>query len=219
MSRTTRFGSSEAALLRHETYAKGLRRLIVTTAVLAVASSVAISAAAWAVFSKPEPRYFATRMDGGIIPLTPLNEPTLTSNEVTTFAAKAVSTALTLNFKNFREDLARAEPFFEKGEGWQNFLQALETSSMLRYVVNRRLVSTAVANGASIIDRGVDARGRYSWTVQVPLTITYESSNEVNRSTLLAEVVISRLPTTETADAVGISRIVVQAGRPDATVK
>jgi intracellular multiplication protein IcmL len=218
MSRTTRFGSSESALLRHETYATGLRRLIMTTAFLAVASGVSIAAAAWAVFSKPEPRYFATRMDGGIIPLTPLNQPILTSNEVTTFAARAVSSSLTLNFKNFREDLARAEPYFEKGEGWQNFLLALETSSMLRYIVNRRLVSTAVANGATIIDRGVDARGRYSWTVQVPVTITYESSNEVNRSNLLAEVVISRLPTTETADAVGISRIVVQAGRAETAV-
>jgi Macrophage killing protein with similarity to conjugation protein. len=183
--------------------------LTVLTAVCAISVGVTV----YAVMNKPEPRYFATRAEGGILPLTPVSEPILTTSEVTNFAVKAVTRALTLDFANYRQDLADAQRFFDQPEGWENYLRALETSTMLKYVINRRLISSAVANGATIINTGLDARGRYSWTVQVPLTVTYQSSSERSASNLLAEVVISRVPTHVAADAVAISRIVVQSGR------
>ena len=71
----------------------------------------------------------------------------------------------------------------------------------------RRLVSSAVANGAAIVDDGVDSRGRYSWTVQIPLRITFESASERSVEEMMAEVVVSRLPTWESPNAVGITRI------------
>lgn len=213
MARSARYGSQEAALLRHETYATGHRRMVIAVCIAVATSTVAIGIAAYALNSKPEPRYFATRAEGGILPLTAISEPILTANDVSNFATKAVSRALTFDFANYRSDLTDSQKYFDQPAGWENYLRALETSSMLKFVINRRLVSTAVANGAAIIASGVDANGRYSWTVQVPLTVTYQSASEKSTSNLMAEVIVSRVPTHIAADAVAITRIVVQSGR------
>lgn len=213
MSRSARHGSAEGALLRYETFATSHKRMVQVTAVSVVVSALAVMVSLYAVVSQPEPRYFATRAEGGILPLTPISEPILTANEVTNFATKAVTRSLTIDFANYRTSLADSQKYFDQPEGWENFLRALETSSMLKFIIQRRLVSNAVAKGASIINTGLDERGRYSWTVQVPLTMTYQSASESSTSELLAEIVVSRVPTHVAADAVAITRIVVQSGR------
>ena len=84
---------------------------------------------------------------------------------------------------------------------------------MLSYIREHRLVSTVVATGAVIVSTGLDDRKRYSWVVQVPLSVTYESASEISRDSLVAEMSISRLPTWEAPEAVGITRILVRPGR------
>ena len=186
-----------------------------TWAVVAMAAvtGIAVLAAAWALSVKPEPRYFAARENGGILPLVPVSIPFLSDGEVTNFAVDAVTRALTMDFANWRSDLSGASRYFERPTGWNSFLDALEGSGMLAYIREHRLVSTAVANGAVIVSAGPDAGKRYGWTIQIPLTITYESASELSRDSLVAEVDVSRLPTWEVPDAVGITRIVARPGR------
>lgn len=176
-------------------------------------TGVSVAAAIWALASKPEPRYFAAKEDGGILPLVAVSSPYLTDGQVTNFAVEAVTSAMTLDFANWRKDLANAAGYFERPEGWNSFLDAVQKSGMLNYIRERRLVSAVVANGAVIVGSGLDARKRYSWTVQMPLNVTYESASEISRDNLLAEVVVSRLPTWEAPKAVGITQIVVRPGR------
>lgn len=207
MSIKNRLGAAETPVARYETYQKAFRLSAAANLVLALITLVSVWMA-WSAFtSQPEPRYFATREDGGIIPLVAISQPFLNNGQVTNFAVEATTRALTMDFKNWREDLAEASEYFQRPEGWDNFLTALEKSGTLDFVRNRRLISNAVANGATIIDNGIDARGRYSWTVQIPLTVTFESANERSTEDLLAEVVVSRLPTWESTAAVGITRI------------
>jgi intracellular multiplication protein IcmL len=207
MTTKERMGAAESPIARYETYQKGFRVSVLVNLVLSVAT-VASVAMAWSAFSsQPEPRYFATREDGGIIPLVAVSQPFLNNGQVTNFAVEAVTRALTMDFKNWREDLSEASEYFQRPDGWNNFLSAIQESGTLDFVRQRRLISNAVANGAVIIDDGVDARGRYSWTVQIPIKITFESANERSVEEMLAEVVVSRLPTWESSKAVGITRI------------
>lgn len=187
--------------------------MTIAVSVMALVTGIALSAAVWAVAKKPEARYFAAREDGGILPLVPVSIPFLTDGEVTNFAVKAVTRSLTMDFANWRDDLTGASHYFERPGGWNSFLDALESSGMLAYIREHRLVSTAVANGAVIVQSGSDDAQRYRWTVQIPLTVTYESASELSRDHLVAEVSIKRLPTWESPDAVGIARIVVRPGR------
>ncbi len=181
--------------------------------IMTVVTGLSVAAAVVTIATRPEPRYFAARNDGGILPLVPVSSPFLTDGQVTNFAVEAVTRALTLDFANWRSDLSGASAYFERPEGWNNFLDAIEESGMLSYVREHRLVTTVVANGAVIVGTGLDNRKRFNWTVQIPLTVTYESASEISRDSLVADVSISRLPTWEAPEAVGITRIVVRPGR------
>ena len=207
MAIKNRKGAAESALVRHETYQKAFKVSAIGNVIMAIATATSIMMAWNAWNSVPEPRYFATREDGGIIPLVAVSSPFLNNGQVTNFAVEAVTRAMTMDFKNWREDLAGASEYFQRPDGWNNFLEALESSGTLDFVRNRRLISNAVANGATIIDDGIDSRGRYSWTVQIPLTVTFESASQRSTENMMAEVVVSRIPTWESSRAVGITRI------------
>jgi intracellular multiplication protein IcmL len=213
MAGMNRLGTSEAKLDRYETYKKGFHLATIALGVMGVVTLVSVSMAYWAFTSKPEPRYFATREDGGIIPLIAVNQPFLQDGQVTNFAVEAVTTAMTMNFANWRQDLSASSRYFQRPEGYQNFLAALDNAKILDFVRDRNLVSTAIANGAIIVGRGVDSQGRYSWTLQIPLRVTYQSANERTTQDLMAEVVVSRVPTWESPSAIGITRITMRTGR------
>jgi intracellular multiplication protein IcmL len=213
MAGLNRLGTSEAKLDRYETYKRGFQLATIGLCLMGVVTLVSVSMAYWAFTSKPEPRYFATREDGGIIPLIAVNQPFLQDGQVTNFAVEAVTTSMTMDFANWRQDLAESSKYFQRPDGYQNFLAALENAKILDFVRDRNLVSTAIANGAVITGRGVDALGRYSWTLQIPLRVTYQSANERTTQELLAEVVVSRVPTWESPSAIGITRITMRTGR------
>ena len=189
------------------------RRMSVAVIMMTAVTGMAVAASIAAIATRPEPRYFAAKADGGILPLVPVSSPFLTDGQVTNFAVEAVTRALTMDFANWRSDLSGASAYFERPDGWNNFLDAINDSGMLSYIREHRLVSTVVATGAVIVSAGLDDRKRYSWVVQIPLNVTYESASEISRDSLVAEMSISRLPTWEVPEAVGITRILVRPGR------
>lgn len=213
MSGKNRYGGAESALLRHETYARGHARMTLAVLVMACVTLCALVMAWLAHSAKPEPRYFAARENGSLIPLVPVDQPYLSDGQITNFAVEAVTRALTIDFANWRSDLSEASEYFERPRGWENFLTAIESSGMLDYIKNRRLVASIVANGAVIVRSGPGEGGRFTWTVQIPITVTYESSSEISRDSLLAEMLVSRLPTSVSSRGVAISRIIVRPGR------
>lgn len=189
-----------------------------TVLVMSGVTALSVGMTLWSILAKPEPVYFAAREDGGILPLVPVSTPFLSDGSVTNFAVEAVTRALTLDFANWRDDLTGAARYFEQPDGWNGFLDAIEQSDMLSYLRDHRLVSTVVANGAAIIESGLDDRKRYSWRVQIPLSMTYESASEISRERLLAEIVVSRLPTWESPEGVGVTQIIIRPGRADETL-
>lgn len=207
----SRYGASEASLLRYETYARGMRRLTYAAIFSSVAGLAGILVGGWAMMNKPEPRYFATQVNGQILPLVPLDQPHLTDNQVINFAVEAVTRALTMDFANWRRDLNDAKIYFQNPEGFNNFLSALERSGNLNLIRNSRMTSSAVANGATIVESGRNARSAYTWRIEIPLTVTYESSSRRTTQNLLGFVEVVRLPTFENPYGVGVSRFVAQS--------
>lgn len=205
-----RFGEAEGALIRHETYRRTTHIMGISAIAMAVVSMISVSTAWWALSINPEPRYFIAREDGGVIPVVPVSEPYLNDAAVLNFAVEAITNAMTLNFANWRSQLAQSSEFFERPNGWNNFLEALEGSGTLDLIRNRNLVSSVVANGGVIINRGPDASSRFRWVVQIPITISYQSSSESRTETRLAELEIVRLPTWRTSRAIGVSRVLIR---------
>ena len=205
-----RTGELETVLGRNETYQTAFRRSVVIMGGMAVISALSLGIGWWGMTQKPEPQYFAAREDGSIIPLVPVSQPYLNETQISNFAVEAVTTALTMDFANWRDDLAAASEYFVRPEGWEAFLAAMDGSGVLDYVRVNRLVSTAVANSAVITGTGADENGIYSWRVQVPITVTYQSSSEITRRDYTADLIISRVPTWERSRGVAIRQIIVR---------
>ena len=198
---------AKSPLARYEFYQKAFRVSAFGNIVMA-GIVVLVQVIAWSAWTdRPEPLYFATYQDGGIISLTGQSQPFLDTGEVTNFAVKAVTRAFSMNFENWSASLNGAAVFFQQPEGWENFGVALENSGILNDIRAKRLISNVFVNKAVVIDRGVDHRGRYSWTVQIQMKISLESATEVTTKQKFVDVVVSQIPTWESPTAFGITRI------------
>jgi intracellular multiplication protein IcmL len=204
--------ATEAILRNARTFEAAYRVMAKVALGLGLSTLALGGSTAWLALSKPEPRYFATTTDGQILPLVPLDKPHQSAAEVSNFAVRAVTTSLTYDFANYRQDFNDALPFFTKPAGWNQFVDAVQESQMLDLVQKRRLNTTAVANNAVIVREGINARGVYEWIVQIPLRVTYQSASEVTGQNFLITVHIERLQTYESPYAMAISRFIAAPG-------
>lgn len=205
-----RTGEARTAVMRHETLHRAVSRSMWAIVAMAVMATISTIIAWVAITSQPEPRYFAAREDGSIIPLVAVDQPFLNDNEITNFSVEATTTALTMDFANWRDDLSQASEYFVRPEGWEAFLTAMEGSGVLDFIRENRLVSSAVANNAVITGSGANNDGVYSWEVQVPITINFQSASEQTSREYMAELIITRVPTWERSRGVAIQQIIVR---------
>jgi len=181
----------------------------VTAAVLAGTTLTSLLFGINAYSHKPNPLYFLADENGQIYEITPASQPYFKEGQVINFAVEAITKAMTMNFVTWRQDLAEATEYFQRPAGWNNYLAALEGSGTLEMIRNRRLISSVVANGAAIVNHGQKGDS-YFWVIQVPITITYQSSSEKTTENRLAEIEVSRIPTTISSKGMGITRVLIK---------
>ncbi|MDE0254115.1 MAG: type IVB secretion system apparatus protein IcmL/DotI [Rhodospirillaceae bacterium] len=205
-------GGLAAALRNRWALSAAVRAMAIACAAMALVSALSVAVALWALSSRPEPRYFATRTSGELVQLVPLGEPHLADSQVVNFAVDAITRAFSIDFANYRRELSDINPFFTEA-GYRAFLAELDRSGTLDLIRGRRMTSAAVANGGVVVAKGLAGSGRYVWRIEIPLTVTYQSASErqVQKTTYLAEV--ERVPTWTTDWGVAVSRIVGQQRR------
>lgn len=205
-------GSLAAAMRNRWAMAAATRSMAVACIASSLVSAVALGVAVWALANKPAPRYFATRTTGELVQLVPLDRPHLADSQAVNFAVDAMTRAFSLDFANYRKELAELEPLFTD-DGYDAFLSEISRSGTLDLIVARRMTSSAIANGGVVVAKGVAESGRYVWRIEIQLTVTYQSSSEsqTQKSILLVQVV--RVPTWTTDWGVAVSRVVGQQQR------
>ncbi len=206
------YGAIETVLMRAEVWRSAYRRMSVIALCLLVVTVISVTIAAALALAKPEPRYFATTVDGRIQPLIPVDRPHLSANEVVTYAAEAVTRSFTYSFATYQQDFQDAQQFFTKPRGWNSFVEAIQKSGTLELVKNRRLNSTAIAQRAVIVREGVNSEGVYEWIVQMPVRVTYQSASEVTGQNMTVTITMQRLQTYEHPRAAAISRFLAASG-------
>jgi intracellular multiplication protein IcmL len=155
----------------------------------------------------PAPQYFATTINGRITPLIPLDQPNMPPSTLLQWANSAAIAAYTYNFVNYRQELQSASEFFTP-DGWRQFINALEGSNNLSAVIDKKLVVSAVATGAPVILDQKAINGTYTWIVQMPMLITYQSASASARQSVMVKMTIERISTLNSARGVGISSFV-----------
>ncbi len=197
----------EVVNIRHHFQRDGHRLVLFALLASVILNAVLVGAFGYIVTHPPAPQYFATTINGRITPLIPLDQPNMPPSTLLQWSNAAATAAYTYNFVNFRQELQSASEFFTP-EGWTEFTNALKSSTNLNAVIEKKLVVSAVATGAPVVlDQGV-INGTYTWTVQMPMLVTYQSASQVARQNVIVKMVIQRISTLISSRGIGISSFV-----------
>lgn len=161
--------------------------------------------------SKPTPKYFATTDSGRIIPLIPLNQPNLSESNVLQWASQALISIYSFNYLNYQSSFQESRKYFTTS-GWQSFMDALSEAKTIQTVKDRRLLVSAIQNGAATVANYYVIGGRYTWVVRVPLSISYQGTNSYSDD-VIATLKIQRVSTLDSQYGIGITEIVMQRGK------
>ena len=172
----------ESALV-YEVQEEGLRyrqlylRQVFINLILAVALLVVLFFdLIWDMAFKKEPLNYAITNDLRVIELIPLSDPIRTSEGIGNWAVDSITRILTLDFQNLKQQLADQKDRFSE-RGWGEFLKALQSSGLIDLIQADRLVtSVTLQNAARITAEGLGPGGRYAWQIEVPVIISFESS-------------------------------------------
>ena len=193
---------------RNAFYKDGQRKIVLILLVSMCANVIFGGILFYIVSHPPAPKYFATSVNGRITPLTALNEPNQSDSAVLQWANQAAIAAFSYNFVNYRSELQAASGFFTS-TGWTQFLNALQDSNNLDAVRAKKLIVSAVATRAPIILQKGILNNRYSWRVQMPILVTYQSASEFTQQNNVVTMLITRVSTLNSPRGIGISQFVV----------
>lgn len=195
--------------LRNAFYRDGQRKTLICLISSIIANVVLAILLVYIISHPPIPQYFATSINGRITPLYPLDEPNQSDSAVLQWANYAAIASFSYNFVNYREELQAASGFFT-ADGWDSFLSALDRSNMLKGVVAKKLIVSAVATRAPVIlKKGTIAGGPYAWRVQMPILVTYQSSSVITQENYVVTMLITRVSTLNSPRGIGISQFIV----------
>lgn len=194
--------------LRNQFYKDSQRKVMLALFVAILANFLFGGLLLYIITHPPQPKYFATSINGRITPLFPLNEPNQSDSAVLQWANQAAIAAFTYNFVNYRDELQASSGFFT-AEGWDQFLSALQQSNNLDAVKAKKLIVSAVATRAPIILQKGILNGSYSWRVQMPILVTYQSASEFTQQNNVVTMLVTRVSTLNSPRGIGIAQFVV----------
>jgi intracellular multiplication protein IcmL len=201
----------ELIRLRNDFYRDNYRRLVIAVVFLLIIVATLISVVFYQIYNRPEPKYFASTVDGRIMQLFPLSDPMLSPAELLQWANRAAVAAYTYNFVNYRDAMQQLQNQFTPA-GWKYYEDALRTSRTLEMVIAKKLIVSAVATGTPVILDQAVIDGKYAWKIQIPLLVTYQSPNEQTQQPMVVMMIISRVPTVDIPKGVAIISFVSSTG-------
>lgn len=199
-----------AVIVRNEFYRDGYRILQSIAVMQAIMICALIVIMLYVVhIHQPENRYFATTEDGRLVPMVALNEPNLSTPALTSWAAQAATEVMTFGFHDYRRRLQESSRNFTR-TGWESFTQAVDRARIIQTVEGQQQVLTAAPESAPIIRSEGVVMGRYQWSVQMPMIVTYQSAGGQRTDKLLITMMIVRVPRLESPSGVGIEQWVAE---------
>ncbi len=194
-------------MLRNDFYRDGQRKMVTILIFSMIVNFLLAGLLAYMITHPPEPRYFATSINGRITPIVSLNAPNQSDSAVLQWANQAAIAAFSYNFVNYRSELVASSGFFT-AEGWDQFISALAASNNLEAVKAKKLVVSAVATRAPVILQKGILSNRYSWRIQMPMLVTYQSASEFSQMHITVTMLVTRVDTLNSPRGIGIAQFV-----------
>lgn len=159
------------------------------------------------------PKYIGTTPDGIPIPIIPLNYPYQPTDFVLAWAVKAVKQIYSLDFVTWRKSIQDAEVYFTP-KGYFDFMIALKESSNIQALIQRKqVVSASITSNPQLLRQGqIQSDLPYSWDLQIPVTVTYQNSNdEVITQVGVINMRVERESTLRHPEGLAIAQLVLVA--------
>ncbi|KTD50904.1 DotI/IcmL/TraM family protein [Legionella quateirensis] len=131
---------------------------------------------------------------------------------VLVWANEAAVSAFSYNFQNQKTQLQHLSSFFTE-QGYSLFLKSLKESGNEKVVQSKKLIVSAVATRAPVILQKGLLDGVYSWRVQIPLLITYQSRSEYVQQNSMVTMLIVRAPSLNLPRGIGVSQFLVEPSK------
>jgi intracellular multiplication protein IcmL len=158
------------------------------------------------------PKYYASTTTGEVLPLDALSSPVVTTEYIQQWAEMVARKAYNLDFLNVNQSLSQVRPYFSD-DGWVAFQDALTKAGLLSKIQQEKLTLSAVANGPVVILKRYVTAGRYSWDVQLPLLVTYNSSSMQAKQQLYIAMTIRRVPELATPQGIAVTAFILGGGQ------
>jgi intracellular multiplication protein IcmL len=204
--------ATEVVQLRNGFYRDNYQRILMAMLIMLFACVALIFVVFFQLTHQPTPQYFAISSDGKLVKLQSLSEPAISNSVLLQWAVDAATANYSYNFVDYRTALQNVQNKFTP-DGWSNFENALKDTHILETVVSKKLIVSAIATGAPVIEEQGILDGAYSWKVNLPLLVTYQSSAELTQQPLVITMIISRVPIVNYPDGIAIVSFVTAEGK------
>jgi intracellular multiplication protein IcmL len=149
-------------------------------------------------------RYFAETAEGRKMQMAGLHLPNMGRAAMSSWAASAASQIMTFGFNDIDQQFALSRNNFTR-EGWESFRKAMGASGVVESMMETQQILTSVPESPPTLTREGLINGKYSWSFDVPLLMTFRAGGvNVSRSKVV-HLVIETIPTRENPNGVGIS--------------
>ncbi|MBF13696.1 MAG: type IV secretion protein DotI [Legionellales bacterium] len=192
---------------KKEFYKKGVQFSFLIAVASVVLSCVLAAMVIYLSDNKPRNFYFAARSDGVIIPIQPLSQPVVSQSQLTAWASSAIISVFSYDYLRYRSQLQESQQFFSP-DGWREFSQSLKGSGNLITVLQQKLLLSAVPTGSAVITKSGLLNRVFTWQIQMPILVTFQSASEVRSQSLLVNVQVSRVPVQNNPQGIAITRFV-----------
>lgn len=199
-------------VVRNDFYRDGYRTMLRLTVLLSGIILLLIGAMYYVIHAhQPVDRYFATTEDGRLIPMVSLDQPNLSTPALMSWVAQAGTEVMTFGFNDYRRRLQESSRNFTRS-GWESFTKALQSARTIETVEVNQQVVTATPRGAPILQAEGLVNGRYQWTVQLPLILTFQSGSKSQTERYMVTLVVVRVPRLESPNGIGIEQWLATKG-------
>lgn len=157
--------------------------------------------------TRPLPVFVAYTPKGNKMQLTEYLEPNLLPDTIIRWASKAATLGYTFDFVNYRKQIDAVKPYFTS-DGWVDYQNSLV--ALLNTIVQNQLFVNGVVSGPPVISNQGPIPGKgYTWRIQIPFLVTYQSANTSTKQNFYVVITVVRVPTSVNPQGIGIDQFVM----------
>jgi len=186
----------------HEHYGKLIALILICLLLLLISVLFLL----YQVFHRPLPIMIAKDPSGKELLLDASEVPNLLPDTIIRWASRAAITSYTFDFVNYKKQINRARPYFTD-VGWSSYQNSI--ARLISTITRNQLFVNGVVAGPPVISNEGMVGGKYTWRVQIPFMVTYQSSDKITRKNYTIQLSIVRVSTSITPTGIGIDQFLM----------